>query len=309
MTVGVMLVEIRERVEGLADADGAYYVACGRTGHRPVPVADKRFETRAAARRAASAATRYRAALRRYDPKVPHYDLVVCQACDRRATEPGHSCPGSTGVQRSLSSPVVTGTAGNGDGGRDRLVERCHRVAAATFESLSDRGHREVERATMERYTELAEALPTPDGLCLCLLEGMAATLSERLGGAEQAAVLTRAADRLGPHEDSRHPVAAAFTDLRACGVLGGFSVPASPGRSGAQPGVVRVRFSDYALSAQDERLPVLPIVVDLFRRLPNRPPRQALVDPVAEGWRLEVAFGEDSDPDGLLNAPIRSPA
>ena len=128
-------------------------------------------------------------------------------------------------------------------------------------------------------------------------------------GGAEQAAVLTRAADRLGPHEDSRHPVAAAFTDLRACGVLGGFSVPASPGRSGAQPGVVRVRFSDYALSAQDDRLPVLPIVVDLFRRLPNRPPRQALVDPVAEGWRLEVAFGEDSDPDGLLNAPIRSPA
>jgi hypothetical protein len=306
MTVGVTLIGIRGRIEDLADADGAYYVVCGRTGHRPVPVADKRFETRAAARRAASAATEYRAALRRYDPKVPQYDLIVCQACDRTVTEPGHSCPGSTGVQRSLSHPVVTGVAGEG---RDRLVERCHRVAAATFESLSDCGHQSVERATMERYTELAEALPTPDGLCLCLLETMAATLSERLDGAEQAAVLARAADRLGPHEDGRKPVAAAFTDLRECGVLGGFSAPASPGRSGARPEVTSVRFSDYALSARDDRLPVLPIVVDLFGRVPDRPPRRAWVDPVAEGWRLEVAFGESDDPDGLLNAPIRSPA
>jgi hypothetical protein len=53
----------------------------------------------------------------------------------------------------------------------------------------------------------------------------------------------------------------------------------------------------------------VLPIVVDLFGRLPTRPPRRAWVEPVADGWRLEVAFGERDDPDGLLNAPIRSPA
>ena len=49
MTVGVTLVGIRDRIEDLTDVDGAYYVVCGRTGHRPVPVADKRFGDRAAA--------------------------------------------------------------------------------------------------------------------------------------------------------------------------------------------------------------------------------------------------------------------
>ena len=309
MTVGVTLVGIRGRIEEFADEDGAYYVVCGRTGHRPVPVADKRFRDRAAARRAANAATEYRAALRRDDPKVPHYDIIVCQARERPTTEPGHACPRPTDARRSLSYPVVTGTNGDRDGGRDRLVERCHRVAAATFESLSDCGHRAVERATMERYTELAEALPTPDGLCLCLLESMAVTLSERLDGAEQAAVLARAADRLGPHDDTEDPVSEAFAGLLECGVVGGFTPTRSTGASGAPPNAAGVRFSEYALSPRDGRLPVLPIVVDLFRRSPDRPPRRVRVEPVGEGWRIEVGFGERDDPKGLLNAPIRSPA
>jgi hypothetical protein len=305
VTVGVALVEIRGRIEDLADEGGAYYVVCGRTGHRPVPVADKRFGGRAAARRAASAAVEYRAALRRYDPKVPHYDLIVCQAHDRPTTAPGHVCSGSAGAQRSLSHPVVTGATEDADGGRDQLVERCHRVAAAVFESLSDCGHRAVERAAMERYTELAEALPTPDGLCLCLLESMAVTLSERLDGTAQAAVLARATDRLEPREDGRDPVAGAFADLRECGVVEGFSAPEPPGASET----AGARFSGYALSPRDGRLPVLPIVVDIFRRSPNRPPRQVRVEPVGEGWRIEVGFGELDGPEGLLNAPIRSPA
>lgn len=310
MTVGVTLVGLRERIEDLADADGAYYVVCGRTGHRPVPLADKRFAGRADARRAANTATEYRAALRRYDPNVPHHDLIVCQARDCRTTEPGHTCPDPEEVQRSLSYPVVTGTNRNGE--RNRLVERCHRVAAATFESLSDCGHRDVERATMDRYTELAGALPTPDGLCLCLLESMAVTLSERLDGTEQAAVLARAADRLEPHEDGGEPVAATFADLRDCGVVGNFSPPKppeSPGRSVTPSEATEIRFTEYALSPHDGRLPVLPIVVDLFRRLPEQPPRRVWVDRVADGWRLEVAFEDREGPNGLLNAPIREPA
>jgi hypothetical protein len=304
MTVGVTLVGIRERIEDLAEANGAYYLVCGRTGHRPVPVTDKRFAGRADARRAASAATEYRAVLRRYDPKVPHYDLIVCQARNRPTTEPGHTCPGPADAQGSLSYPVVTGTHER----RDRLVERCHRLAAATFESLSDCGHREVEQATMNRYTELAEALPTPDGLCLCLLESMAVTLSERLDGAEQAAVLARAAGRLDPREGGRDPVAAAFADLRECGVVGDFSPAGSTENSGRVPSVSEVHLSEYALSPRDGRLPVLPIVVDLFGRLPDRPPRRVWVDRVTEGWRLEVAFGGREDPNSLLNAPINSP-
>lgn len=310
MTVGVTLVGIRERIEELAAADGAYYVVCGRTGHRPVPVADKRFERRGAARRAASAATEYRAALRRYDPNVPHYDLIACQARDRPATEPGHACS-DRGAQRSLSHPVVTGTAGDGTGDRTRLVEWCHRVAAATFESLSDSGHRAAERATMERYTELAEALPTPDGLCVCLLESMASTLAERLNGREQAAVLVGAADRLEPGRADGDPVAASFAALRERGVVGEFSPSGAQavGGAGPAPDAAAVRFSEYALSPRGGRLPVLPIVVGVFGRLPDRPPTRARVDRVADGWRLELAFGEESDPEGLLNAPIRSPA
>jgi len=310
MTVGVTLVGIRERIEELAATDGAYYVVCGRTGHRPVPVADKRFGDRASARRAVSAATEYRAALRRYDPEVPHYDLIVCQARDRRATEPGHDCSGPAGAQRSLSAPIVTGTAGSEPTGRDRLVERCHRVAAATFESLSDCGHREVERATMERYTELAEALPTPDGLCLCLLESMAGTLADRLDGAEQAAVLTQAAERLGPRDGGGDPVTATFAGLVDCDVVGEFSPPERADRAEATvPDVATVRFSEYALSPREGRLPVLPIVVDLVRRLPGRVPTRVRVDTVGDGWRLELAFEGSNDPEGLLNAPIRSPA
>jgi hypothetical protein len=310
MTVGVTLVGIRERIEELAETDGAYYVVCGRTGHRPVPVADKRFGDRAAARRAVSAATEYRAALRRYDPEVPHYDLIVCQARGRRTTEPGHDCSGAAGAQQSLSAPIVTGTAGGDAGGRDRLVERCHRVAAATFESLSDCGHREVERATMERYTELAEALPTPDGLCLCLLESMAGTLAERLDGTEQAAVLTRAAERLGTCEGEGDPVTATFAGLVDCDVVGEFSPRerAGPGDA-ATPDVATVRFSEYALSPREGHLPVLPIVVDLVRRLPDRVPTRVQVDPLDDGWCLELAFEGGNDPEGLLNAPIRSPA
>lgn len=311
MTVGATLAEIRDRIETLADVGGAYYVVCGRTGHRPVPVADKWFADRAAARRAASAATEYRAALRRYDPTVAHYDLVVCQAHGRSTTEPGHACHGSGAARRTLSSPVVTEATGT-EAGRGRLVEWCHRLAAATFESLSDRGHRAIERTTMEQYTELAEAVPTPDGLCVCLLERMAVTLSQRLDRVEQTAVLARTADRLGPPEDTGNPVAAAFTELHDHGVVGDFSPPDpsdGPEAPGTRPSVSGVRFSEYALSPREGRLPVLPIVVGLFRRSPDRPPRSLRVEAAGAAWRVEVGFGTHGDPTDLLHAPIHSHA
>ena len=73
------LADIRDRIEGLASADGRYYVTCARTGERPVPAAGHRFPSRATARAAARLAERYRATLRRYDPRTPSYDLIVCQ--------------------------------------------------------------------------------------------------------------------------------------------------------------------------------------------------------------------------------------
>ena len=73
------LTGIRDRIEALASADGRYYVACARTGDRPVPAAGHQFPDRATARAAARLTERYRATLRRYDSQVSPYDLIVCQ--------------------------------------------------------------------------------------------------------------------------------------------------------------------------------------------------------------------------------------
>lgn len=75
---------IRDRIETLASATGEYYVVCGRTGERPVPVSGLRFADRATAREAAQTATAYRALLRQFDPKAPVYDFVVCQDTGRQ---------------------------------------------------------------------------------------------------------------------------------------------------------------------------------------------------------------------------------
>ncbi len=80
------LTDIRDRIAALASADGRYYVACARTGDRPVPAASHRFPDRAAARAAARLTGRYRATLRRYDPQVPLYDLIVRQRPGTAAT-------------------------------------------------------------------------------------------------------------------------------------------------------------------------------------------------------------------------------
>lgn len=73
-------------IEGLATADGRYYLAYGRTGDRPVPAAGNRFPDRATARAVARATEQYRSALRRYDPQVPYYNLIVCEETSRDAT-------------------------------------------------------------------------------------------------------------------------------------------------------------------------------------------------------------------------------
>lgn len=77
--IGTTLTDIRERLEGLAGEGGEYVLVCARYGERPVPAADLRFDSRSDARTAARATERYRAALRRYDPQLPRYDVIVCQ--------------------------------------------------------------------------------------------------------------------------------------------------------------------------------------------------------------------------------------
>ncbi len=203
--VGTTLVEIREHIEALASDDGDYYLACARTGERPVPAAGMRFDGRAAARNAAQATEHYRAALRRYDPRLPCYDVIVREDAGPRATTNGTTDRAGDGPPTRGSN--AAGRAAETD--RRSLVEFCHRVAAAVFESLSDAGHRAVESVVMDAYFELAERVDDPDDLCLCLLESVATELAARLSAAEQADVIARAASLLAPADSSDRPIPA----------------------------------------------------------------------------------------------------
>ncbi len=73
------LVDIRDRIRELASESGEFALVCARYGDRPVPAAELRFDSRAVARAAARETERYRATLRRYDPQLPYYDVIVCQ--------------------------------------------------------------------------------------------------------------------------------------------------------------------------------------------------------------------------------------
>lgn len=74
----------RERVETLASETGRFGVACKDTGRCPEPVSEARFETFAAAEAACAAASAYREAMRRLDPSLPEYDLVVSEVSESR---------------------------------------------------------------------------------------------------------------------------------------------------------------------------------------------------------------------------------
>jgi hypothetical protein len=305
--VGTALVEIREHIEALAAADGGFLVRCGRTGDRPVPISGLRFERRAAARNAARAAEQYRTALRRYDPHVPHRDLIVCQETGSVVPESGARGCSTRGPQNTTSptpservpteEPPLPDQRG--------LVEFCHTVAAAVFETLSEEGYDAVETAVMDAYFELAERIPNPDGLCLCLLESVAIELDEHLRPAEQANVLAGAANRLPPIDAADQPVSATLSGLEACGLLEGYtrSPFAVDLDNGTRSAVVRL--SEYALSPRHSRLPVLPIVLELHRHRPDWLLSSLVAVDVGDGWRLTLVQARDIEPSGLVSAPI----
>lgn len=302
------LVRIREHVEKLASDDGEYYVVCGRTGDRPVPAIGKRFDGRATARNAVQATEQYRTALRRYDPHVPYYDLIVCQESAPGA--PSRHASRDDG-SRSAQGDVAHFDLTTGDCAAEpehrQLVEFCHGVAAATFETLSDEGYDAVERAVMEAYFGLAETVADPDELCLCLLESMATELGTRLSPADQAAVLTDAATRLTPAEPAERPLTATLGRLQDCGLLDGYArTPWARVRDGRERSAV-VQLSNYALSPRDGRLPLLPIVLALYRQRTDLPLSSIRAAAVDGGWQLTLVLAPEADPGELASAPIGS--
>ena len=315
--IGAMLREIRAHIEALADDPGEFYLVCSRYGEQPVPAAGLRFPSRSTAREAARATTQYRQTLRRYDPELPHYDIVVCQD-HTTATEPD----AAMSTERTEPSELTPATD------QRALVTFCHRVAAAVFETLSAGEYDGVETAVMDAYFEHAERAATPDELCLRLLESMARVLAERLSIAEQADLCATAADRLaddsvggnapncvdsnddasgigGGDNDGSNGVDSVFDALQARRVVDAYRQSAwlCNRRTGTRSVVVHL--SGYAFSPHDGRLPTLPVVVALYGSRLDWQPAAVAVREVADGWRFQIAPVGEATPDGLVSAPI----
>lgn len=265
--VGRTLVEIREHLESLADPSGRYYLVCARTGERPFPADGLRFIDRRTAVEAADAAAAYRAELRQWDERLPPRDLVVCE------------------------DPYLAPDAD--------LVDFCHEVAGAVFETLSARGRAAVEDAVMDAYLAAAERVADRDRLCLRLLDCVTAELAT-LPADEQAAILRATGDRLSTPATATDPAAA--TDPVA-GTLDRFARLALVEEYDCrrEPSAWRVRLGGYELADADG-LPTLPFVVEYLRRGASVPAIRA-VDGGDGDWRFRVVRDADG-PDGLVRVP-----
>ena len=336
--IGTTLLDIADHIESLAGEDGEFSLVCARYGDRPVPAAGLRFEGRETARAAARATEQYRDTLRRYDPELPFYDVIVRQEF---AEPPSRSTGRDDGVRApapddpetfapddgeeppdELSDRIVDGTphrrAGGDEGSTDRRpadeaggrgrardrVEFCHAAAAATFEALSAGGHDRAESAVMDAYFSHAERVSDPDDLCLCLLEATAAALDRHLGPTAQAAVLADAAERLPdpPEPSAADPVGAAFDRLAAVGLVEGYerAGDAGPASEAGGPDDATVRISGYALSPTDGRVATLPAALEVCRR----DPRGRIA-----GTALLAAAGDSAGSDWWVRVDPQAPS
>ncbi|ESS08901.1 MAG: hypothetical protein A07HN63_01109 [uncultured archaeon A07HN63] len=296
-----MLADLRAHIESLASGTGEFTLVCGRYGEQPVPAAGLRFPTRAVARSAAAATAQYRERLRAYDPSVPQYDIVICQ---------GHPTvsPASAG---SCAAPDPTLPAAAVDSARvaEPLVAFCHRVAAAVFGALADRGHDGIETAVMEAYGAHAATDPSADDLCLRLLERMSAMVSTRLPPDEQAALLDTAADRLDSVAATQGcppgDIDAVLDSLDAEHDIAEFRDTAweQCRRTGTR--TLRVDVSAYAFAPLEGRLPTLPIVIALYESALDWRPVAVSVRTAGDGWQFRIAPVGEAAPAGLASAPI----
>ncbi|USZ70571.1 DUF7551 domain-containing protein [Natronosalvus halobius] len=298
--VGTTLQAIRTHLEGLASEGGEYSLVCARYGDRPVPAADLRFESRATARLAARATEQYRDTLRRYDPQLPYYDVIV-----RQEHPPGDwAVIGDQNSSTRPASGVASNASSKSDAGRwtgegRDLVEFCHRVAGAAFETMSTHGYDALESAVMDAYLALAERLSSPDGLCLCLLESTAIELATRLSPTDQVTFLSATAARLNvsddPSVDPSHgrverSIDGSLSRLRAVGILETFEcVRTGPTETTPASRRAVIDLGEYALSPNEGRLPLLPVVVEWYRCQQAWLPVSATASDSTNGWRVEV--------------------
>jgi len=333
--LGPMLRDLRAHIESLAVDDGEYTLVCSRHAEQPVPASGLRFPTRQIARTAARATTQYRNALRRYDPTLPQHDIVVCQGhpstveplveqshtpttTDDATTAPADDTHGYSTADRGNRTPCrpdTTDRSTETTTATRPLVQFCHYVAAAVFESLAAEGYDAAETAVMDAYLDHAEEQSTADGLCLRLLESMATVLSTRLSSRDQATVMAAAADRLPPAavapatESDVTTVTAVFGRLQEQGVVGAYhDTPWLQHRSTGTRAVL-VAIDGYAFSPSGGQLPTVPIVIELYRMATDWQPVAVDVETRPTGWRFRVVPVGEAAPRGLVSAPIAGDA
>jgi hypothetical protein len=297
--IGTTLGDIRDHIESLANEDGRYYVACTRTGCRPVPADELAFESRASARAAAQATEQYRAALRRYDPQVSYRDIIV------REELPGwEASKGTTnGGPRARDLPAAPPESERTD-----AIEFCHTVASVVFEAIAGSTHVDLQDAIMDTYLKAAEAVESPDELCLRLLESIATELDGRLTPDEQASVLREAAANL-PTDDSEvlapEPLAETLDSLASVGLVDDYRIERCSASSGASRSWT-VRIEGYSLDGTPGRVVTLPLVVHLFDRLATRSVTISGAERVAgsASWRLSIEMNTAGRVSGLVCVP-----
>jgi len=309
--IGTTLGDIREHIESLA-GEGRYSLRCARFGDSPVPADGLTFRSRPVARAAARATEQYHATLRRYDPQVPFYDVIVCEQPAETA-EP--AAWAQTCETAGVDAPEQTVGAAAGTDTPEQpadaaVVDFCHTVAGVVFEAIAASEHVGLENAVMETYLATAETVDHPDELCLRLLEAVATELADWCNPAEQARVLRRAAsqlpaDSVGATYTSERPLAGVLGDLQSAGLLDGYRLqPRTEGPSDAASW--RVRLEGYTLGDDPQRLVTLPLVVTLFDRLATGSVTitdAELLDESDRTWALTVTTAATVSPAGLACA------
>lgn len=256
---GSTLADIRRRLESLADPEGRYYLLCARTGERSFPADGLRFSTRETAVEAAEAAGAYRSELRRWDDRLPPRDFIVCE-------------------DPYLSPPAD-------------LVNFCHEVAGAVFETLSTQGYAHVETAIIDAYLDAAERIESRDRLCLLLLDCMSAEVAA-LPADEQASVLRNASERLSEPAATPDPLSGTLNRFARLRLIEGYECR----RDGS---AWQIAVDGYEL-AGGEALPTLPIAVEYFRRDPEGTPAIHAAERDGDGWRFRLV-DDAASPDGLV--------
>lgn len=269
--VGHTLADIRSRLEELSVAVGPYRVVSAKTGHSPVPVSGLQFPTRARAAEAASVATAYRTALRRYDPAVRVHDLIVC---DQGLSPTEHRFPAAD------------------------LPEYCHSITAAVLEVLSRQDER-AQRSVMDRYLDAAEETPDRDRLSLLLIESLAEAVDTHYSTRRQYELLRAAANRLPDAAETGTPLRDTLSVLRSTDLLRSFE------RSPAPDGGHRVTLQGYRVADCDGDCIVLPVAVELLRRQ-SPPPRFGDAARTRDGWRLHLRAGVETPAGSLAIVPTR---